>query len=244
MHFILGLIVVIGTFVISLKYANEEFSGFYNTYSLILLIGMPIGLAIMSYHFGMLFSALKGLKRAIFEKPTQQKERLKQSILDFSRIVRQDKSSEGLQVLENSNDLIFKALGKQVLQQVSADEIEADALFMGKQDLADFRNGEKVFASLGDFAPAMGMVGTVIGLIQLLANLKDFEKLGPGMAIALLTTFYGLLLAHGFYLPIARMIAETGALRAEQLNLTIECMAKIANRRPVHEIQQLTDFKS
>jgi hypothetical protein len=40
------------------------------------------------------------------------------------------------------------------------------------------------------------------------------------------------------------MIAETGALRAEQLNLTIECMAKIANRRPVHEIQQLTDFKS
>jgi len=81
----------------------------------------------------------------------------------------------------------------------------------------------------------------VIGLIQLLANMRDFEKLGPGMAIALLTTFYGLLLAHVIYLPIARMIAEHGSLRSENLNLMIEGMLKLARRRPVHELQQMTD---
>jgi chemotaxis protein MotA len=244
MHFIIGLAVVIGTFIISLDYADDQFSGFYNTYSLILLAGMPIGLAIMSYRFSMLGSALLGLKRAITERPQKQRAENNRLILEFGRLVRQDKNSEALQLLDRSQDPILKALGKQVVQQSNADDIEADALFMGKQDLADFKNGEKVFASLGDFAPAMGMVGTVIGLIQLLANLKDFEKLGPGMAIALLTTFYGLLLAHGLYLPIARMIAETGALRADNLNLTIECMTKLAKRRPIHEIQQLTEFKA
>ena len=52
--------------------------------------------------------------------------------------------------------------------------------------------------------------------------MRDFDKLGPGMAIALLTTFYGLLLAHIIYLPLARMIAEHGALRAENLNLLLK----------------------
>ena len=83
------------------------------------------------------------------------------------------------------------------------------------------------------------MIGTVIGLIQLLANMRDFEKLGPGMAIALLTTFYGLMLAHLLYLPIARMIRSQGDERAENLNLIIEAMLKLSRRRPIHEVQQL-----
>ncbi len=85
----------------------------------------------------------------------------------------------------------------------------------------------------------MGMIGTVIGLIKLLANLQDFENLGPGMAIALLTTFYGLLLAHLAYLPLSRLIADRRSQRAENLNLVADTMVKIARHRPLHEIQQV-----
>ncbi len=243
MHVLIGLLVVGGTFLLSLEYVSDNFDGFLNLYSAVLLAGMPVGLAIISYRFSLLASAFRGFGRALTYRPTQEREELARLMLEFGRAVRQERAADGLRVLEQSSDPVFKALGQHVLQQTSSDEIEADGMFLGRRDLMDFRQGEKLFASLGDFAPAMGMVGTVIGLIQLLANMRDFEKLGPGMAIALLTTFYGLILAHVVYLPIARMISEHGALRSENLNLTIEGMLKLARRRPIHELQKMTEAK-
>ena len=65
------------------------------------------------------------------------------------------------------------------------------------------RLGKDVFEALGTFAPAFGMIGTLIGLIQMLANLDDPSSIGSGMAIALLTTFYGALMANFLFLPMA-----------------------------------------
>jgi len=241
MHVLIGLLLVGSTFLLAFDFVTDQFEGFFNLYSLILLAGVPVGLAIISYRFSLIASALRGFWRSLRYQPTQERARLAQQLLDFGRAVRQERAADGLRILDQSDDPIFKALGQHVLQQSEPDELEADGMFLGRRDLLDYRQGEKLFSSLGDFAPAMGMVGTVIGLIQLLANMRDFEKLGPGMAIALLTTFYGLLLAHVIYLPIARMIAEHGSLRSENLNLMIEGMLKLARRRPVHELQQMTD---
>jgi chemotaxis protein MotA len=239
MHVIVGILIVAGSFLWSLEYANEEFRGFYNTYSAILLAGVPVGLAILSFRFTILWAALRGLGRALVGNPSKERERLARNLIAFGREARRERGASAAAMLEAERDPVFRALGRHVVQQTGPEEIETDAMFLGRRDLEDFRHAEKVFASLGDFAPAMGMVGTVIGLIQLLANMRDFEKLGPGMAIALLTTFYGLILAHMLYLPLARMCSEHGALRAENLNLVIEGMLKLARRRPIHEIQQL-----
>jgi chemotaxis protein MotA len=241
MHVLIGLLSVSATFLLAIDYVSDQFDGFFNMYSAILLLGVPIGLAITSFRFSVLWSALRGLKRSLSDHPNRERERIAKQLIEFGRAVRQERSADGLRILESVDDSVFKALGHHVLQQTDSVEIEADAMFLGRRDLSEYHQGEKVFASLGDFAPAMGMVGTVIGLIQLLAHMRDFEKLGPGMAIALLTTFYGLVLAHVIYLPLARMIAEHGSLRAENLNLIIEGMLKLSRRRPIHELQKLTD---
>lgn len=60
-----------------------------------------------------------------------------------------------------------------------------------------------VFTRLGSLAPAMGMIGTLIGLVQMLANLSDPSSIGPAMAVAILTTFYGALIANLLFLPLA-----------------------------------------
>ncbi len=65
------------------------------------------------------------------------------------------------------------------------------------------KEGKGIFESMGMFAPAFGMIGTLIGLVQMLANLSDPSSIGSGMAIALLTTFYGAVLANLFALPLA-----------------------------------------
>jgi chemotaxis protein MotA len=241
MHVIVGLLIVVGSFLLAVDHVTAEFNGFLNLYSIILLCGVPVGLAVVSFRFSILWSALKGLKRSLTDSPNKERVELTRLMLEFGRAVRQERSADGLRILDQSADPIFRTLGQHVLQRTDVGEVETDALFLGRRDLIEYHQGSKVFASLGDFAPAMGMVGTVIGLIQLLANMRDFDKLGPGMAIALLTTFYGLLFAHILYLPLARMIAEHGALRAENLNLLTEGMLKLARRRPVHELQQLTE---
>lgn len=62
--------------------------------------------------------------------------------------------------------------------------------------------GAKVFKAFGDVGPAMGMIGTLVGLVQMLANMDDPKAIGPAMAIALLTTLYGAMLANMVCLPI------------------------------------------
>lgn len=73
-------------------------------------------------------------------------------------------------------------------------------------------NGSKIFKAFGDIAPAMGMIGTLVGLVQMLANLSDPSSIGPAMAIALLTTLYGAMLANMVCLPINAKLS----IRAEE----------------------------
>lgn len=68
------------------------------------------------------------------------------------------------------------------------------------------KEGRGVFETLGQMAPAFGMLGTLIGLINMLRSLDDPEAIGPGMAVALVTTFYGSLLANLVFLPIAKKL--------------------------------------
>ena len=64
----------------------------------------------------------------------------------------------------------------------------------------------KVLTTFSEFAPAMGMVGTLIGLIAMLQNMEDPDSIGPSMAVALLTTLYGALIANGITTPLAKKL--------------------------------------
>jgi chemotaxis protein MotA len=75
--------------------------------------------------------------------------------------------------------------------------------------------GQSVFKSMGDSAPAWGMIGTLIGLVQMLSSMDDPASIGPSMAIALLTTLYGAVIANFVCMPIAEKLA----LRSEQEQL-------------------------
>jgi chemotaxis protein MotA len=67
---------------------------------------------------------------------------------------------------------------------------------------ARHESGATLFKSLGDIAPAMGMIGTLIGLVAMLSNMDDPKAIGPAMAVALLTTLYGAFLANVVAIPI------------------------------------------
>ena len=85
--------------------------------------------------------------------------------------------------------------------------------------LMHLEEGSKIYRAVGDCAPAFGMVGTLIGMVQMFANMTDPSKLGPYMATALLATLYGAVIANLFCLPIADKLH--GKLLDEETNRTI-----------------------
>jgi chemotaxis protein MotA len=80
---------------------------------------------------------------------------------------------------------------------------------------------------LGELAPAFGMLGTLIGLIQMLRHLDTPEALGPGMAIALITTFYGSFVANAFAIPVSRKLARQTADKVTAMELIVEGVLSI-----------------
>jgi chemotaxis protein MotA len=89
------------------------------------------------------------------------------------------------------------------------------------------KRGQMIFQSLGTYAPAFGMIGTLIGLIAMLKNLDDPSSIGDGMAVALITTFYGSLLANLVFLPIAGKLKNRSAQEIGTKELIIEGVLSI-----------------
>ena len=96
-----------------------------------------------------------------------------------------------------------------------------------KQLQVSHKDGWEIFNQMGAFAPAWGMIGTLIGLIQMLADLSDVGSVGPKMAIAMITTFYGAVLANLFFIPMTVKLKRRSATETLEMNLILEGISYI-----------------
>lgn len=97
----------------------------------------------------------------------------------------------------------------------------------------------QIFKAMGDIAPAMGMIGTLVGLVQMLSNMDDPKSIGPAMAVALLTTLYGAIMANVFALPIADKLAwrsEEERLNRQLILESIVAIQQGLNPRVMEEL--------
>jgi len=88
-------------------------------------------------------------------------------------------------------------------------------------------SNKKYFDSIAEFGPAFGMACTVIGLIQMLGNLDDPNALGPGMSVALVTTFYGSMIANAFAIPMGRKLTYNSSREVQSRELMVEGILSI-----------------
>jgi len=101
------------------------------------------------------------------------------------------------------------------------------------------KEGQAIFKAFGDVAPAMGMIGTLIGLVQMLSVMDDPKQIGPAMAVALLTTLYGAIIANMVALPIAHKLEGRSVEVRRAKSLVIDAVMSIQagqNPRVMHEI--------
>jgi len=175
---------------------------FISVSSFLIVIGGVLSVTVVNYSLG----ELKNAWVSLFEN-------LKNSEIDlrtdielmnmFARKVRRDgilAVEEDIQNIEDSflrNGFMFVLDGmqKETLNSILNDQLENTERTMEKS--------VRILASMADYSPAFGMIGTVIGLILMLQNIQDPESLGIGLAIALLTTLYGTIFANMIFLPLS-----------------------------------------
>ena len=96
-----------------------------------------------------------------------------------------------------------------------------------------------VLRKMGEFSPAMGLIGTLVGLVQMLGHLDDPSTIGPSMAVALLTTFYGAVLANIVFLPLASKLERNSAEETLVNNVYLMGAASIGRQENPRRLEML-----
>lgn len=187
-------------FILMAMLVGGDLVMFADTSSVFIVIGGSLFVVLMKYNVSQFFGAAKIAAKAFIFK-TDKPDDLIAQIVTMA-----DSARKGgflvLEEMEVENPFLRKGI------DLLVDGHDADTVrMMLRKDIAltneRHEQGASIFSSLGDVAPAMGMIGTLIGLVAMLSNMDDPKSIGPAMAVALLTTLYGSILANMVALPIA-----------------------------------------
>jgi chemotaxis protein MotA len=175
---------------------------FINLPSLMIVVGGTLGATMINYPLKEVLGVFKIVQNALLVKTVG----VRELITRFVELANKARR-EGILSLESEMEGLKDEFFQKGLQ-LSIDGLEPEQIREIMETELDFvRNrhqlGAEVFTTMGTFAPAMGMIGTLIGLVQMLQSMDDPSSIGPSMAVALLTTFYGSLLANIVCMPIA-----------------------------------------
>lgn len=194
---ILGFLVVVGAIVI-----GGGWQSFVHIPSLAITIGGMLCATLIHFSLPQFLGIFSVVKKTIVTKIPSPSE-LIQNMVNFAAINRRDGALALEQEIPKINDLFF-VKGLQMLVDGQESEAIRDLLTLEIENLQDRHStGKKILEFMGAAAPAFGMVGTLIGLVQMLKNLSSPDQIGAGMAVALLTTFYGAFSANLIFIPLA-----------------------------------------
>jgi chemotaxis protein MotA len=176
---------------------------FFNVPSLIVVIGGTLAVTLGQISIGQFIGSFKVGLGAFFHKSSEPTEIIDEAI-DLANTARK----EGILALEGKeiNDPFLKSGVQFCIDGQPADIVQKMLAKDINLSLERQMTGIKMFKSVASAAPAMGMIGTLIGLVQMLANMDDPKSIGPAMAVALLTTLYGAIIANAIAVPIAEKL--------------------------------------
>ncbi|MDR1167087.1 MAG: MotA/TolQ/ExbB proton channel family protein [Deltaproteobacteria bacterium] len=203
---IIGILSSVGLLVISIN-MGVGLGAFLDLPSLLIVVGGTACATMINYPLRDCLNTFAVLKNAFVTKTATMGDIIT-GFITFSAKARK----EGLLSLENDIESVGDAFLRKGLQ-LTVDGLEPQAIVeILETDIAfqesRHRLGADIFQAMGSYAPAFGMLGTLIGLISMLQQMDDPAAIGPAMSVALVTTFYGAILANVVFIPIA------GKLRA------------------------------
>lgn len=203
---IIGILLGASVLAIAIMIApGASFGAFVDYPSIMVVIGGSICAVLICFPLRSFLSVAKVTKNVFFNRQENVGELIEQ-IVSLAETARRD----GLLALESRLEELsnpFIVLGIQMAVDGTRPEVIEDILRTEMDAVATrHKNGKQVVAQMGRFAPAFGMIGTLMGLIIMLGNMDDPAAIGPGMAVALITTLYGAITSNLIFLPFAEKL--------------------------------------
>ena len=195
--------------------------------SLAITMGGMICATLIHFSLPQFLGIFSIIKKTVVAKIPAQSE-LIQRMVNYAAINRRDGALALEREISNvSNMFLVRAL--QMLVEGRDSDGISDFMELEIRNLQErHATGKKILEFMGAAAPAFGMIGTLIGLIQMLRSLNSPEDIGGGMAVALLTTFYGALTANLIFLPLAGKLALYSKAETTAMEMVVEGACSIA----------------
>ncbi|MBM3566644.1 MAG: flagellar motor protein MotA [Alphaproteobacteria bacterium] len=238
---IFGFLASLVLFAWAIASSTDHYSIFWDIPSIIIVLGGTMAAAFISYEARYVFLALKLIGRIIVSP------RIGRTLLqaEVGRIIKwayvtQKSGLPGLEaeaakavksdrLLRFGIDLVVSGYTGQEVREIMTNMVETT---FGRNTVQ-----VAILKALGGASPAFGMVGTLVGLVVMLDNMQDPSALGPALAIALLTTLYGILLARWVFVPAASKILQREEIIRFRNYLVVEGLALLADRKSPRYIQ-------
>ncbi len=225
-----GIVGGIATVVAIIMIDGGNFAAYFDKHAVIIIFGGAAAATMVRFPFSAIAHGLPmGMKFAFTMRAMHPRE-LIDEITKIAEVVRKSGpiALENVQVADP-----FLAQGVRFIADGYDKDFIRDTLERDRDNfLMRLEEGSKVYRAIGDCAPAWGMIGTILGMVTMFANMEDPSKLGPAMATALLATLYGAVIANMITLPIA-----------DKLHLKLE-EEEVSRSLIIDGILQIRDAKS
>jgi len=222
---LIGILGSVG-FVVMAMVQGGDIAMFINVPSILIVFCGSLFVVLSQYTLGQFFGAGKIAGKAFMFKIDTPESQI-EKIVEMADAARKG----GFLALEEA-EIANPFMQKGVDMLVDGHDVEVVRATLSKDiSMTSERHefGKTIFKSLGDVAPAMGMIGTLVGLVAMLSNMDDPKSIGPAMAVALLTTLYGAMLANLICLPIAVKLTNRAAEEKLNQSLVLDGIIGIAD---------------
>lgn len=199
---IVGIIAGLACMLMAVMTDGGNLGLFLNIPSIIVVLGGTLSATCVHFSLAQVMKMSSVVRKTLFFKVPLEAD-LIQKMVNYSAINRRDGTLALEQQLPKAGDAFLVQSVRMVIdgqnEQAIRDHLTMEIQYLQERHL----EGKKMLDFMGASAPAFGMIGTLIGLVLMFANMSSPEKIGAGMAVALITTFYGSVLANMFFLPMA-----------------------------------------
>lgn len=223
---IIGLILGFGVIMASIAMGGG-IAIFIDVPSLFIVVGGVLCSVMIHFSLPQFLGIFGVVKRTVLVKVPSPNEIIQQMV-NFAAISRRD-GALALEEQIRQVDNPFIAKGLQMLVDGQEEETIRNLMTLEIDSLEErHANGKKILEFMGASAPAFGMLGTLIGLVQMLRNMSSPDEIGAGMAVALITTFYGSILANLVFIPLAGKLGIYSKAETLAMQMIVEGICKIA----------------
>ncbi len=232
---LIGLLGAFGIILMAIVLGGNA-GGFVNIPSMLVVVGGTMAVVMSRVTLQQFIGSFKVAAKAFLHKGFPPEDLINEAV-SLANVVRK----EGMLALEEVEvshpflrkgiDMCIDGQDAKLIQQVLANDINLT--------ISHQLTGVKAFTATGEVAPAMGMIGTLIGLVQMLSSMDDPKTIGPSMAVALLTTLYGAVIANALAIPIAEKLKLRSQEESLNKKLILESISGIQNGTHPKVLEQI-----